>query len=302
MTPALVSAPRSVLPLRHLPVLWAALLVAVLGGCAELPKNVQRPVSTALETTAGTALATQVQERRAAASGRFESGFLLLSGPQAAYGSRLALVEAAQKTLDLQYYAIHADASTERLLLGLLAAARRGWVEQLTLRLADFSLAFPALLTAILLSAVRGPGLGNAVLAIALLNIPIFARLARASAASVWAQNYVLAARACGKSRWRITWEHILPHCAGVLMAQASSQFALAILAEAALSYLGLGVQAPTPSWGRMLSEAQSLLYQAPQLALYPGLAIALAVLGFQLLGEGLRQLLAPPTQGRSPW
>ena len=186
--------------------------------------------------------------------------------------------------------------------LGLLAAARRGWVEQLTLRLADFSLAFPALLTAILLSAVRGPGLGNAVLAIALLNIPIFARLARASAASVWAQNYVLAARACGKSRWRITWEHILPHCAGVLMAQASSQFALAILAEAALSYLGLGVQAPTPSWGRMLSEAQSLLYQAPQLALYPGLAIALAVLGFQLVGEDLRQLLAPPTQGRSPW
>mgnify|MGYP002145791924 CR=1 FL=1 len=149
---------------------------------------------------------------------------------------------------------------------------------------------------------VRGPGLGNAVLAIALLNIPIFARLARASAASVWAQNYVLAARACGKSRWRITWEHVLPHCAGVLMAQASSQFALAILAEAALSYLGLGVQAPTPSWGRMLSEAQSLLYQAPQLALYPGLAIALAVLGFQLVGEGLRQLLAPPTQGRSPW
>ena len=186
--------------------------------------------------------------------------------------------------------------------LGLLAAARRGWVEQLTLRLADFSLAFPALLTAILLSAVRGPGLGNAVLAIALLNIPIFARLARASAASVWAQNYVLAARACGKSRWRITWEHVLPHCAGVLMAQASSQFALAILAEAALSYLGLGVQAPTPSWGRMLSGAQSLLYQAPQLALYPGLAIALAVLGFQLVGEGLRQLLAPPTQGRSPW
>ncbi|OYY84976.1 MAG: phospholipase [Acidovorax sp. 28-64-14] len=126
MTPALVSAPRSVLPLRHLPVLWAALLVAVLGGCAELPKNVPRPVSTALETTAGTALATQVQERRAAASGRFESGFLLLSGPQAAYGSRLALVEAAQKTLDLQYYAIHADASTERLLRSVVAAARRG--------------------------------------------------------------------------------------------------------------------------------------------------------------------------------
>jgi phosphatidylserine/phosphatidylglycerophosphate/cardiolipin synthase-like enzyme len=126
MTLTLVSGFLPALLRRHLPLLWAALLIPVLGACAELPKNVQRPVSTALETTAGTPLATLVDERRAAANARFDSGFLLLAGPQAAYGSRLALVEAAQKTLDLQYYAIHADASAERLLLGVVAAARRG--------------------------------------------------------------------------------------------------------------------------------------------------------------------------------
>jgi len=126
MTLALVSGFLPALLRRHLPLLWVALLIPLLGACAELPKNVQRPVSTALETSAGTPLAALVDERRAAANARFESGFLLLAGPQAAYGSRLALVEAAQKTLDLQYYAIHADASAERLLLGVVAAARRG--------------------------------------------------------------------------------------------------------------------------------------------------------------------------------
>ena len=178
--------------------------------------------------------------------------------------------------------------------LGLLAAARPGWIDALVQRLADFSLAFPALLTAILLAAVWGPGMGNAVLAIALFNIPIFARLARATALGIWARDYVLAARACGKSRWRITWEHVLPNMASVLIVQASSQFALAILAEAALSYLGLGTQAPQPSWGRMLSEAQTLLYQAPLLAVFPGLAIALSELGLNLLGDGLRDWLDP--------
>ncbi len=126
MTLALVSGYLTALLRRHLPLLCAALLIPLLGACAELPKNVQRPVSTALETVAGTPLAALVDEHRAAANARFESGFLLLAGPQAAYGSRLALVEAAQKTLDLQYYAIHADASAERLLLSVVAAARRG--------------------------------------------------------------------------------------------------------------------------------------------------------------------------------
>ena len=178
--------------------------------------------------------------------------------------------------------------------LGLLAAARPGWVDALVQRVADVSLAFPALLTAIVLAAVWGPGMGNAVVAIALFNLPIFARLARATALGIWSRDYVLAARACGKDRWRITWEHVLPNMAAVLIVQASSQFALAILAEAALSYLGLGTQAPQPSWGRMLSEAQTLLYQAPLLAVFPGVAIALSVLGLNLLGDGLRDWIDP--------
>lgn len=178
--------------------------------------------------------------------------------------------------------------------LGLLAAARPGWVDVLVQRVADVSLAFPALLTAIVLAAVWGPGMGNAVVAIAVFNIPIFARLARATALGIWSRDYVLAARACGKDRWRITWEHVLPNMAAVLIVQASSQFALAILAEAALSYLGLGTQAPQPSWGRMLSEAQTLLYQAPLLAVFPGVAIALSVLGLNLLGDGLRDWIDP--------
>ena len=178
--------------------------------------------------------------------------------------------------------------------LGLLAAARSGWVDVLVQRVADVSLAFPALLTAIVLAAVWGPGMGNAVVAIALFNIPIFARLARATALGIWSRDYVLAARACGKDRWRITWEHVLPNMAAVLIVQASSQFALAILAEAALSYLGLGTQAPQPSWGRMLSEAQTLLYQAPLMAVFPGVAIALSVLGLNLLGDGLRDWIDP--------
>ena len=178
--------------------------------------------------------------------------------------------------------------------LGLLAAARSGWVDVLVQRVADVSLAFPALLTAIVLAAVWGPGMGNAVVAIAVFNIPIFARLARATALGIWSRDYVLAARACGKDRWRITWEHVLPNMAAVLIVQASSQFALAILAEAALSYLGLGTQAPQPSWGRMLSEAQTLLYQAPLLAVFPGVAIALSVLGLNLLGDGLRDWIDP--------
>ena len=180
------------------------------------------------------------------------------------------------------------------LALGLLAAALGGWVEELAMRLADFTFAFPALLLAIMLTAVYGPGMVNAIVAIGIFYIPTFARLTRASARAIWAREYVLAARACGKGRWRITVEHVLPNIASVLIVQATIQFALAILAEAALSYLGLGTQPPQPSWGRMLAEAQSLMFQAPLLALWPGLAIVLAVLGLNLLGDGLRDLLDP--------
>jgi len=183
--------------------------------------------------------------------------------------------------------------------LGLLAAARRGWVEELVMRLADFTFAFPAILSAIMLTAAFGPGLGCAVIAIGIYNIPSFARITRAAARAVWAREFVLAARASGKSAWAITWQHVLPNVAAQLTVQATNRFAIAILAEAALSYLGLGTQPPQPSWGRMLSQAQTLMPQAPWLAIWPGLAIALSVLGLNLLGDGLRDLLDPKLAGR---
>ena len=175
--------------------------------------------------------------------------------------------------------------------LGLYAAARRGWIEELIMRSADFTLAFPALLTAIMLTAIYGPGLVTWIVAIGIFNIPEFARITRASANAIWTREYVLASRACGKSRWHITFSHVLPNIANVLIVQATIRFAIAILAEAALSYLGLGTQPPTPSWGRMLNEGQAMMYQAPWLAVWPGLAIVFSVLGLNLMGDGLRDL-----------
>ncbi len=180
------------------------------------------------------------------------------------------------------------------LLLGCLAAARRGWVEELVMRAADFTFAFPALLSAIMLGAIWGPGLLTGIVAIGIFNIPVFARITRGAANAVWAREYVLAARAAGFGAWRITLDHVLPNIASVLIVQATISFATAILAEAALSYLGLGTQPPQPSWGRMLNEAQNLMFQAPLLAVYPGVAIALSVLGLNLMGDGLRDLLDP--------
>lgn len=178
--------------------------------------------------------------------------------------------------------------------LGGVAALRRGWVEELVMRLGDVMLAFPALLLAILFAAVFRPGILTAMIAIGLAFTPVFARLVRGAGLQVMAQDYVTAARTFGSSAPAIFWRHLLPNVASVLVVQATVAFALAILAEAALSYLGLGTQPPTPSWGRMLFEAQSYLTQSPALALWPGLSIALAVLGFNLLGDGLRDLLDP--------
>lgn len=182
--------------------------------------------------------------------------------------------------------------------LGLLAAARRGWVEEAVMRFADFTFAFPALLSAIMLTAVYGPGLVTAAVAIGIFNLPVFARITRAAAIGVWSRDFVLAARTCGKGPWRITFGHVLPNIASVLIVQATIQFAVAILAEAALSYLGLGTQPPTPSWGRMLNEAQTMMYQSWLLAVWPGLAVLLSVLGLNLLGDGLRDLLDPRLAG----
>ena len=178
--------------------------------------------------------------------------------------------------------------------LGLFAAARSGWTEEAVMRLGDFAFAFPALLSAIMLTALLGPGVVNAILAIGLFNVPVFARVTRAAAGGVWTRDFVMAARVAGKGRMLITLEHVLPNIAPAIIVQASIQFANAVLAEAGLSYLGLGAQPPEPSWGRMLAEAQNVLFQAPRLAVFPGLAIALSVLGLNLLGDGLRDLLDP--------
>ena len=178
--------------------------------------------------------------------------------------------------------------------LGLLAAAKRGWVEEAIMRFTDFSMAFPAILSAIMMTAVFGAGIVNAIIAIGIYNIPTFARITRASANAIWSREYISAARACGKGSFAITMQHVLPNISAVLIVQITIRFAVAILAEAALSYLGLGTQPPQPSWGRMLSEAQTMMFQAPLLAVFPGMAIALAVLGLNLLGDGLRDLLDP--------
>ena len=178
--------------------------------------------------------------------------------------------------------------------LGLTAAARKGWVEELIMRMSDFTFAFPAVLSAIMLAAVAGPGMVTSITAIGIFQVPTFVRVTRGSANAIWAREFVLAARASGKGKFRITIEHVLPNILSVLIVQATIQFALAILAEAALSYLGLGTQPPQPSWGRMLNDAQTLLFQSPMLAVYPGVAIATAVLGLNLLGDGLRDLFDP--------
>lgn len=178
--------------------------------------------------------------------------------------------------------------------LGLLAAARGGWTEEAIMRVSDLGFAFPALLFAIMLAAAYGPSLTVVVVAIAFINIPIFARVSRAAAKQVWHREYVYAARAAGMSRFAISRDHILPNIAAPVIVQATIEFAVAILTEAALSYLGLGAQPPAPSWGRMLSEAQTLMYLAPQLAIWPGLCIFTAVLGFGLLGDGLRDMTDP--------
>ncbi|NRB34558.1 MAG: ABC transporter permease [Rhodobacteraceae bacterium] len=179
--------------------------------------------------------------------------------------------------------------------LGLAAAARRGgWLDELIMRGNDLIFAFPSLVIAILITAVFGPGAINAIIAIGIFNIPVFARVARGAALPLWQREFILAARVAGKSRAHISVEHILPNIANLLVVQGTIQFSLAILAEAGLSYVGLGAQPPLPSWGRMLADAQTLVAVAPHLALVPGLAIILTVLGLNLLGDGLRDLLDP--------
>jgi peptide/nickel transport system permease protein len=178
--------------------------------------------------------------------------------------------------------------------LGLAAAAAHDWRDLLITRLNDLVFAFPALLLAIMITALIGPGAVNAMIAIGIFNVPVFARVARGAALPVWTRDFVSAARVAGKGAFRISLEHVLPNVLNTLVVQATVQFSVAVLAEAALSYFGLGAQPPAPTWGRMLADAATLTEMAPLLAIVPGITIVLTVLGLNLAGDGLRDLIDP--------
>jgi peptide/nickel transport system permease protein len=178
--------------------------------------------------------------------------------------------------------------------LGVAAAARRGWFEAAVMRLCDAMFAFPPILSAIMAGSLLGPGAMTAVVSIGAFMVPVFARVTRGAALQIWAREYVLAARMAGRDGLSITLVHVIPNIASQIIIQAAIQLALGILTEAGLSFLGLGVPPPTPSWGRMLADSQTYLGLAPYLALAPGIAIALAVLGLNLLGDGLRDYIDP--------
>ena len=179
--------------------------------------------------------------------------------------------------------------------LGLAAAARSGgWLDESIMRANDIIFAFPLLVMAILITSVFGPSAVNAIVAFGIFNIPVFARVTRGAALPLWEREFIMAARVAGKAAPRISVEHILPNLTNLLIVQGTIQFALGIQVEAALSFVGLGVQPPTPSLGRMLSDAQTLVTLAPHLAIVPGVAIILIVLGLNLLGDGLRDALDP--------
>ncbi|MEN5297821.1 ABC transporter permease [Brucella sp. TWI559] len=178
--------------------------------------------------------------------------------------------------------------------LGAFAAARGGMIDGFVMRMTDLAFAFPALLTAVIITAIFGPGAVNAMIAIGIFNIPVFARVTRGASLGLWKREYVQAARCAGRGDISITLLHVLPNINHVLIVQATIQFALAIVAEAGLSYVGLGTQPPMPSWGKMLNDAQTFIYDAPWLAIFPGLAITFAVLGLNMLGDGLRDVLDP--------
>ncbi|SOE00239.1 ABC transporter permease [Blastococcus haudaquaticus] len=179
-------------------------------------------------------------------------------------------------------------------LLGLLAGYYGGWVDDVLMRLMDMLFAFPAVLLAIAILAIRGPGTSNTIIAIAVVYVPIFARVTRASVLGVREEVYVRASRSVGASDFRLLTRHVLPNAAPPIIVQTSVSLAFAVLAEAALSFLGLGTQPPNPSWGLMLAEGREFIGLAWWLAFFPGMAIVVTVLCFNLLGDGLRDVLDP--------
>lgn len=183
--------------------------------------------------------------------------------------------------------------------LGVTVAARRGLLEAVVMRANDVIFAVPPILSAMMLGALLGTGRLTAIIAIAVFLVPVFARVTASAAQQIWSRDFVLAARGAGKGATLITLEHVLPNIANQIVVQATIQLGLAMLTEAGLSFLGLGLAPPAPTWGRMLADAQTYLGQAPWLAILPGLAIALSVFGFNMLGDGLRDLMDPRERGR---
>jgi len=183
--------------------------------------------------------------------------------------------------------------------LGMIAAAKRGtFFDDLVMRFNDLIFAFPALIIAILITAILGPGAFNAIIAIGIFNIPVFARVARGAALTQWSKEYILAAKVSGKGTFLISIEHIIPNILNLLIVQATIQFSLGILAEAGLSYVGLGAQPPIPSLGRMLADSQTMISIAPHMAIFPGMVIVITVLGLNLIGDGLRDYFDPKLRG----
>lgn len=178
--------------------------------------------------------------------------------------------------------------------LGTWAAAKGEWLDEIIMRGNDLVFAFPAVLSALMIAAVFGPGAWNAVIAIAVFNVPVFARVARGGALPLWRTEFVMAARASGKGSVLITAEHVLPNIAALLIVQGTIQFSVGIIQEAGLSYIGLGAQPPGTSWGQMLAQAQTMMLLAPRLAILPGLAIVVTVLSLNLIGDALRDALDP--------
>ena len=204
----------------------------------------------------------------------------------------------ARVSVQVAFIAVGISASAG-VTLGVMAGYLGGWVDEVIMRAMDVIFAFPAVLLAITVMAILGRGVENAMIAIAIVYAPIFARVTRGAVISVRDREFVTAARALGQSHVRIMWAHVLPNALGPIIVQTSLSLAFAILAEAALSFFGLGTQPPDPSWGRMLAEGRGFLGQAPWMGIFPGLAIMVSVLGFNLLGDGLRDVLDPRWRGR---
>ncbi len=220
-------------------------------------------------------------------------GFGLLGTDQLGHDVLSMLMAGCWNSLSISVSAV-AIGGTIGTIIGVSAAAQRGLFEALVMRTCDVIFALPPILSAMILGAFLGTGRSTAIIAIAVFMVPVFARVALGSALQAWSRDYVLAARAIGNTQLSITRRHVLPNIMGSIIVQATIQLGLAILTEAGLAFLGLSVPPPAPTWGRMLADAQTYFHLAPWLALLPGLAIALSVLGFNLLGDGLRDLLDP--------